>query len=289
MWSNKFFFYLAESKEYCNDYWDNTVNQNYCGQDNSDIKCSYGHDSLLLQVSSSVHARFTSLLSNVHLSEKRAGIDKRNLQARRPTMLMKMTIMNRFSTGTGSTDSQPYSSLTITSPDKPVKSTSALELLAFITHSQSLYLHTRCPICGDMNFCFYIMQKKMPGVIYNHWFTVKLTFSAHWRHLRKYILLLNCNILLVIVYHDILLIPIHTLFRPILEQAWAIEVKCLSHLPDCDLFLLPAHTHKTKLNTEAFLSATCSCRAQSSVMESLLKFADKPGLCGAKLRLSQVV
>lgn len=118
------------------------MNQNYCGQDNSDIKFSYGHDSLLLQVSSSVHARFTSLLSNVHLSEKRAGIDKRNLQARRPTMMMEMTIMNRFSTGTGSTDSQPYSSLTITSPDKPVKSTSALELLAFITHSQSLYLRT---------------------------------------------------------------------------------------------------------------------------------------------------
>lgn len=46
---------------------------------------------------------------------------------------------------------------------------------------------------------------------------------------------------------------------------------------------------KSCLNTGAFLSATCCYRAKSSVMESLLKLADKLGLGGTKLRLSQVV
>lgn len=55
------------------------------------------------------------------------------------------------------------------------------------------------------------------------------------------------------------------------------------------MFLLGIHTCKSTLNTNNVLSATCSFRAESSVMESLLKFADKPGLYGAKLRLSQVV
>lgn len=49
------------------------------------------------------------------------------------------------------------------------------------------------------------------------------------------------------------------------------------------------NSHKTMPNTDAFLSATCSSGAKCCVKESLLKFADKPGLCGAKLRLSQVV
>lgn len=62
-----------------------------------------------------------------------------------------------------------------------------------------------------------------------------------------------------------------------------------SLFPDCDLFLLSTHIYEVMLNTEAFLPATCSYRAKSSVMESLLKLADKPGLGGAKLRLSQVV
>lgn len=58
----------------------------------------------------------------------------------------------------------------------------------------------------------------------------------------------------------------------------------------CDKYRLNGKmTYFYYLNTNAFPSAACRYRAKSSVMESLLKFADKPGLCGAKLRLSQVV